>query len=213
MKLDFHADGDLEQMMLEEIQTGEQAVTRAMTVAGRGLQRDWRSQISGAGLGNKLPRTIRTRTYPIKDISLNAAALVWSNAPEIIGTFDRGATIRSKDGFWLAIPTPEAGVKGIGRKRITPSGFEQRTGMRLRFVYRRGQASMLVADGARINSRGRAVMSRAKVRKDGLQKGAVTAVIFWLVPQVTIRKRLDLGRDGDKWAGQVPGLIVQNWPE
>ena len=42
-------------------------------------------------------------------------------------------------------------------------------------------------------------MSRAKVRKDGVQRDAVTAGIFWLVPQVTLRKRLDLIRDMERW--------------
>src|SRR5690606_20506444 len=124
---------------------------------------------------------------------------------------DQGVTIRSRDGFWLAIPTPEAGTRGVGRKRITPGGFEQRTGMRLRFVYRSSGASLLVADNARINSRGRAVMSRAKVGADGMRRGAVTAVIFWLVPQVTLRKRLDLARDIDKWASRIPGMITAYW--
>lgn len=41
-------------------------------------------------------------------------------------------------------------------------------------------------------------MSRAKVRKDGVQRDAVTAGIFWLVPQVTLRKRLDLIRDVER---------------
>lgn len=203
--------GDLAQEMREEYEAGEAAVKMAMAAAGKGIQADWRQQITSAGLGMRLARTIRTRAYPIGRNSMNAAAVVWANAPEIIHAFDQGVTIRSRDGFWLAIPTPEAGTKGVGRKRITPGGFEQRTGMRLRFVYRDSGPSMLVADGARINSRGRAVMSRAKVRADGIRTGAVTAVIFWLVPQVTLRKRLDLSRDIDKWASRIPGMITANW--
>lgn len=203
--------GDIAKAMRDEIKAGEKAVKTSMAEAGKGIQAGWRAQIASAGLGARLPRTIRTRAYPIGEDSMNAASLVWSNAPVIIGAFDRGVTIRSNDGFWLAIPTPEAGKTGLGRKRITPGGFEQRTGIRLRFVYRKSGASLLVADGARINARGRAVMSRAKVRADGIQRGAVTAVIFWLVPQVTLRKRLDLARDIDRWANRVPGLIVNNW--
>jgi hypothetical protein len=57
-------------------------------------------------------------------------------APNIVDAFDRGVTIKSSRGFWLAIPTPAAGVKGLSAtgslKRITPSGWERRTGMRLR---------------------------------------------------------------------------------
>lgn len=205
--------GSVAQVMRDEYVAGEKAVKTSMVQAGRGLQGDWRQQIMLAGLGLRLPRTIRTQAYPIGRDSMNAAALVWSNAPHIIGAFEQGVTIRSKNGFWLAIPTPEAGTKGFGRKRVTPGGWEQRTGLRLRFVYRSNGPSLLVADGARINSRGLAVMSRAKVRADGTQRGAVTSVIFWLVPQVTLRKRLDLGRDVNKWANRLPDMIVGNWPE
>lgn len=205
--------GDIAQVMRTETEAGEKAVKAGMSAAGKGIQASWRTQIAAAGLGNRLPRTIRTRAYPAGKGSLNAASIVWSNAPEIIGAFDRGVTIRSDAGFFLAIPTPEAGTRGVGRTRITPAGFEQRTGMRLRFVYRQSGPSLLVADGARLNARGRAVMSRAKMRADGTQRGAVTAVIFWLVPQVTIRKRLDLGRDVKKWAARVPNLIAAYWAD
>ncbi len=70
---------------------------------------DWRAQITRAGLGHRLPRTIRNRTYPTSGDSINAAAFIWSNAPEILNAHDRGALIRSKSGFWLAIPTEAAG--------------------------------------------------------------------------------------------------------
>ena len=78
--------------------------------------------------------------------SLNAAALVWSNAPVIIGAHDTGPLIRSKNGFWLAIPTPAAGKSTRGG-RITPGEWERRTGLRLRFIYRRRGPSLLVAEG------------------------------------------------------------------
>jgi hypothetical protein len=53
--------------------------------------------------------------------SLNAAALVWSKAPVIVGAHDTGPLIRSKSGFWLAIPTPAAGrAPGAGASRPAP---------------------------------------------------------------------------------------------
>ncbi|WP_375465943.1 DUF2924 domain-containing protein [uncultured Methylobacterium sp.] len=41
--------------------------------------------------------------------------------------------------------------------------------------------------------------------------GQASAVIFLLVPQVSLRKRLDVGRTGDTWAARVPSLIARNW--
>ena len=85
---------------------------------------------------------------------------------------------------------------------------ERRRGLRLRVIYRRTGPSLLVADAARINKRGHAVMSRSKTGR-----GQVTAPIFLLVPQVTLPKRLNLDRDAERALDSIPGLIVANWVE
>lgn len=211
MKLSFSVLDDLRKAMEAEERAGRVAVSRGMNAAATGLQAAWRRQVEGSGLGTRLARTIRKQVYP-RHPSSNAAALVWSRAPVIMDAFDRGALIKSADGFYLAIPTEAAGQRGLGRTRITPGGWEQRTGMRLRFVYRSPQPSLLVADDARMNTRGRAAMNRRKVRRDGIRTGSMTVPIFILLPQVQLKKRLDLNRDADRWAGALPGLITQNWP-
>lgn len=212
MRIGVQLIGDLIEDMRKETEVAERAVQRAVAAAGKGLQRDWRSQVEGAGLGTRLARTIRTEAYPKGRNSINAAALVWTRAPSIVEAFDQGALIRSKNGFYLAIPTEAAGARGLGNKRITPGGWEQRTGMRLRFVYR-SRASLLVADDARLNARGLAAMNRRKVRKDGMRGGSMTVPIFILVPQVRLAKRLDLARDAERWASRLPQMITSNWPE
>lgn len=212
MKFGVEIIGDILEDMRKETEAGERAVQRAITAAGKGLQRDWRNQVEGAGLGTRLARTIRSEAYPKGRNSINAAALVWTRAPSIVEAFDQGALIRSKDGFYLAIPTEAAGARGLGNKRITPGGWEQRTGMRLRFVYR-ARASLLVADDARLNTRGLATLNRRRARKDGTRTGSMTVPIFILVPQVRLAKRLDLARDAERWAGRLPQMITSNWPE
>ena len=206
MKLRIDIVGDIATLLDDEAKAGERAVSTAMRIAGTGLKDAWRAQITGAGLGPRLARTIRSELFPKGRPSLNAAALVWSNAPVIVGAHDTGPLIRSKNGFWLAIPTPAAGTSRRGG-RITPGEWERRTGLRLRFVYRRGGPSLLVAEG-RLNTKGRAVASRSKTGK-----GLVTAPIFLLVPQVKLPKRLDLARDAQRAHEAVPGLIVANWVE
>ena len=181
MRLTVDFSPDLVALLEQEIKAGERAVTAAMKSAGAELKQDWREQITRAGLGQRLPRTIRNRTYPTSGDSINAAAFIWSNAPEILNAHDRGALIRSKSGFWLAIPTEAAG-KGNRGARLTPAEWERRRGMRLRFIYRRNGPSLLVAEKARINTRGLAVASRAKTGR-----GQVSAPIFLLVPQVKLR--------------------------
>jgi hypothetical protein len=206
LKLKLDIGPNLVAMMAAEIKAGEKAVSAAMREAGTGLKSDWRGQITGAGLGRRLANSIRSQTFPKSSNSLNAAALIWSKAPEIIGAHDTGPLIRSKDGFWLAIPLPAAG-KSTRVGRITPGEWERRRGLRLRFVYRRKGPSLLVAEG-RLNTKGQAVVSRSKTGR-----GNVTAPIFLLVRQVKLPKRLNLDRDAEQALDSVPGLIVANWVE
>lgn len=215
MKLGVSIVGDIARIMQAETRAGEKAVTAAMREAGTGLKTAWRLQITGAGLGTRLARTIRSEQYPKGRASLNAAALVWSKAPVIVGAHDTGPLIRSKDGFWLAIPMPTAG-KSLRGGRITPGEWERRTGMRLRFVYRRTAPSLLVADNVRVSKSGR-VRENITRHKDGRissrLKGRATAVIFLLVPQVKLPKRLDLARDAHAAENALPGLVVAHWRE
>lgn len=206
MKLKLDIDPDIVAMMAAEVAAGERAVTAAMREAGTGLKTAWRAQITGVGLGRRLANSIRSQNFPKSGESLDAAALVWSKAPVIISAHDTGPLIRSKNGFWLAIPTPAAGKSKRGG-RITPGEWERRTGLRLRFIYRRTGASLLVAEG-RLNTKGRAVASRSKTGRS-----VATVPIFLLVPQVRLSKRLDLARDAERAHDAVPGLIVANWVE
>lgn len=186
----------------------ERAVTAGMRQASGGLKANLRDDVVSAGLGGRLAQTWRGTTYPQAGDSMEAAAFVWSRAPKLVDAFDRGVTIRSSRGFFLAIPTAAAGAVGrtsAGKAaRITPGGWERRTGMRLRFVYRRGRPSLLVAENVRLTSKGVAAPNQRRT-------GQASAVIFVLVPQVSLRKRLDMGRVGTVWAARVPSLIARNW--
>lgn len=85
------------------------SVTSAMREVTDGLKTELRADVTDAGLGQRLANTWRGKTYPEGGISLEAASFVWSKAPNIVDAFDRGVTIKSNRGLWLAIPTPVAG--------------------------------------------------------------------------------------------------------
>jgi hypothetical protein len=103
----------------------------------------------------------------------------------------------------------EAGKARRGQK-LTPGEWERRTGMRLQFVYRPRGPSFLVATGRLLNSR----LGKGRTTKTGaFGKGSVTSVIFLMVPQVRLRKRLDLMAAADRLANDLPQAIVRNWPE
>ena len=206
MRIKLNLASDLIAAMAVEIKAGEKAVSTAMREAGTGLKTAWRAQITSAGLGRRLANSIRSQTYPKSGDSLSAAALVWSQAPVIIRAHDTGPLIRSKNGFWLAIPTAAAGKSARGG-RITPGEWERKQGLKLRFIYRRQGPSLLVAEG-RLNTKGRAVASKSKTGR-----GVSTVPIFLLVRQVKLAKRLDLARDAERAVDRVPRLIVANWVE
>ena len=90
MKLDLSVTSDIVTAMRAEVLAGEKAVTAAMRAAGNDLKSSWRAQITRARLGQRLANTIRSKTFPAAGESLEAAALIWSNAPQIIGAHDTG---------------------------------------------------------------------------------------------------------------------------
>ena len=210
MKLAATMAGSVLADMESEVRSISKAVTAGVKDAGRGLKGDLRKQVIAAGLGPRLARTWRETTYPRGKSSMRAATLVWSKAPQIIRIFDEGAVIRSKSGLWLAIPTPAAPKRGVGGKRINPSNFPEHRFGPLRFVYRRNGPSLLVVDSVRINKSGR-VGRRAKggayTKTGRMKQGIATVVMFIMVPQVRLKKRLDVKREAKRWEGRLPGLI------
>lgn len=208
MEFRIAIEGAFDKLMAEEIHAGKRAVSAAMRGAAGTLKSEWRNQITLAGLGSKLSKAVRSDSYPHGQPSLNAAAMVWTKAPKIISAHNEGAVIVSENGFWLAIPTPSAG-RGSGGKRITPGQWEAKTGRRLAFVYRRGRTALLVDTGT-------VARGARKMGRDGFHRAARgfsnrSVPMFILVPQVRLRKRMDLGAAAEKVAGSVPSAIVANW--
>lgn len=216
MRIGITADGDLPAIYRTEITKGKAAFTSAIRDASTELKTRWRAQIRAANMGRKLPNTIRSDAWPKGTISFRAAGKVWTTAPEIIGAHDQGTVIRSADGFWLAIPLPAAG-RGRGGRRLTPLTWERQNNMPLRFVFRPGKPAILVADDARLRvgkrTSGRAARKGGRRRKDGILTGAQTIPIFVLVPQVRLRKRLDLDRDVQAVAATLDTAIVSRWAD
>jgi len=197
--------------MQVELRNLERAVTAGTRDAGRGLKIELRRQVASAGLGQRLANSWRDKHYPNQ--KLDAASLVYTKAPQIIRAFDEGAVIRSRRARFLAIPTENAPRKGTDGKRISPSTFPEHRFGPIRLVPRQSGPSLLVVDGLRASFsrktgelRGfRRATDRARERGEGL----TTVVMFLLVPQVKLRKRLDVPRAAGRWAAQLPALIEQ----
>lgn len=186
----------------DEVRDGEARVKRSLVAAateyGGEVQGNWRSDIERSQLANTtaLRKTIRLKTYA--NTGLNPAVVIWSKFPLIQRAFEQSITIMGRDGLYLAVPTeaagsraPRAGSATFGRRgkseRITPGGFERRSGLKLRFVYRKSGPSLLVVDGAQLDRRrgGKAIAYRGKGQGSKLYgPEGRTIVVFVLVKQV-----------------------------
>ncbi|QFT47815.1 hypothetical protein FIU97_14630 [Roseivivax sp. THAF40] len=192
MRIEAALRGDLERYMREELADAEKAVTVGVHETGRDVQVALRVDTE-RGLGRRLSRSWRLKLYPKGQASLGAAAVVYTKAPELVRTFDEGATIRSENGLFLAIPTPAAPARGTDRKRLSPSNFPEARFGPLRYVYVRANLSLLVVDNQRERQgkRGGYARSRSKrALKTGY--GLQTVPMFYLVPQVRLKRRLNV---------------------
>jgi Family of unknown function (DUF6441) len=197
--------------MQSELHAIEGAVVTGTREAGRGLKTELRRQVGNAGLGQRLANSWRDRHYPNQ--RLDAASLVYTKAPQIIRAFDEGAVIRSRRGRFLAIPTENAPRKGTDGERICPSTFPEHRFGPLRFVHRSSGPSLLVVDGLRASfSRKSGELRgfrRATDRARRSVQGLATVVMFLLMPQVKLPKRLDVARAAERWSAELPALIEQ----
>ncbi|WP_413219094.1 DUF6441 family protein [Tritonibacter mobilis] len=227
MRFDFRPEGSGKDQMEEHIRNGERAVKRGVKKAGDGLKKDWRGQVVAAGLGRRLANTVRGAVFPPAQDSLRAAALVYvrpggkrgASAAEVVDAHDRGVLIRNRSaGLVLAVPIGKHVQRMRGRRgqRITPGEWEQKTGKRLEYVPRKGKPPLLVDTGIPLRRLDSDSMSSKTTRykrweRGGKKRARTWKPIFVLVPQVKLRKKMDLDRDSDKWIDRLPGLIVQNW--
>lgn len=211
MEIRITASLDFAQIMREERHKFGRAGTSAIRGAARDLKALIRQQVQTAGLGPRVSNSIQVSDFPEKGFSYSPVSNVYSKAGQIVNAFNDGGIIRSASGYWLAIPTDVVG-KGKGGRKLTPGEWEQRTGRKLQFVLAKSRKSaMLVAEDVRVNSRGRAVAKRGKRRQDGILSGATSAVIFRLVPQVTLTKRLNLEAAASTATSSLAQRIVAAW--
>lgn len=211
MRLVAAIHGDLKKIMKEEQAAAEKAVTLGVVAASKQLKSVLRAQVVNSGLGEKMARTWKLRRYPASGYSLGTAGLVYADMPQVIRAFNDASTIISGKGAFLAIPTPAAPKRGVGGKRINPSNFPEHTLGRLRFVYRRGAPSLLVVDNLRASTGKRGGYRKASesARKSG--RGITTVIMFILLPQVSLRKRLNVEVAANTARDILPQMILDFW--
>lgn len=213
MRLEAAIRGNLEKIMKEEATDAAKAVTLGVGEAGVGLRQELRGQVTRAGLSDRMAKTWKHKRYPSSGHSMGAASLVYADMPQVIRAFNEGSMIKSDKGFFLAVPTPAAPRRGVGGKRISPSNFPEHSLGRLRFVYRKSAPSLLVVDNMRAGTGKRGGFRKASATALRTGRGLTTVVMFILLPQVQLKKRLDINPAAEHWRNKLPELILRNWPE
>ena len=97
MRITAAIQGSLRDYMAAEVKAGEKAVTAGVKQATDSLKLAMRRQVTSAGLGQRLANTWRGKVYPHRHVSLKAAGLVYTNAPEIMTGLEVATTIRGKE--------------------------------------------------------------------------------------------------------------------
>jgi hypothetical protein len=173
-----------------------------------------RQDVRAAGLGDRLGNTWRAEIYPRSAAQrTHSPAVVFrvndrskttrtdsfgteskiASAAEIIQAHTTGPTITSRNGLWMAIPTKNTPRTGRGGRRFaTPGEVETMFNQDLTIIKGRGQQMLAFVDAVRAkNGRG---FRRATSRRSKAGRQSEMILMFVLVRQVTLRKKLNYPR-------------------
>lgn len=220
--------GDVDRMMAGTEADVARAMTATVREGAEGIRDTWRDQITAARLGPRLARTVRSRVYPQGQDSVEAAAMIWTNAPDIIDSYARGATIRPVNGAkYLWIPTGEVPRKRQGNA-LTPEEVEARFGRELVVVdpkhWRMKTSTTLTKHGVAFAGFSGLVPRKTTGRWRNATPNQMTkghrsyrettrqfVVMFTLVPSVKKDKRLDLEAIARAAEAAFPSALSRNW--
>lgn len=199
--------GSLDQVVRDELATSAEAITSGTSRTVDAVMNALRVETLAAFGSDRLAKTWRGEVWPKGRASMGAAGIVFSKAPHIIEAFSATTTIRSRSGFFLAIPSPEAmAMRGSRGERPTPDAVERRMKIKLQFVYRSGASSLLVADlRRRTGKRGGFSAPTARTRT------TESVVMFFLVPFVRLKQVFNLDRTEDRALDDLVRNILTEW--
>ena len=204
-------------------QEGEALIAAAacgVADASASLEQTLRQQVVAAGLGSRLAGTWRSQVYP--PTATKASGSVWTVAPLIIQGFDEGPTIIARNGSrWLAIPTANVpprswGSKAPGghpRRLMTPVEVEAAFNRDLRMVQPPGRSVAYLIMDQLVAARSGRGFRQATSRRLAQGRSAQPVLMFVLVPQVTLAKRLDIAGAVAAVEADFPALIEAHYRE
>ena len=218
MRITLSLGGNAATSLRQEAESLIAAAAEGVADATTALEQTLRRQVVGAGLGQRLAGTWRSQVFP--PTATKAAGEVWTVAPLIIEGFDKGATIIARNGSrWLAIPTANVpphswGSKAPGghpRRLMTPVEVEAAFNRDLRMVQPPGSSVAYLIMDQLVTARSGRGFRQATSRRLAQGRSAQPVLMFVLVPQVTLAKRLDIAGAVAVIEAEFPGLIESHF--
>ncbi len=202
-------EGDLP-AILEDVRADISGALRDGVTAGTDrTQADLRAQVRAAGLGRGLEKAWQSEVYPPRAATktLRPAGLVYSKATVVHDAFIAGATIVSRRGRYLVIPTAEAESMGFATTRearkagdTVPAGQLRRAARYREAIAKLGAENIRdipLPNGRRLivyrvpEGRGRGRVFRGpRLSRVAFRRGS-DVPLFVLVPSVRLAPRLD----------------------
>lgn len=207
-------------------------LTAAMRDTTDEVKDAFRAQVRRAGLGERLPNSIRGVTYPRSGKALEPVGWVYAQpsrdgrgAAGIIESYATGAMIVPRAGKrWLAVPTDDCPRKRQG-DAMTPGEVEKRFGRQLQFISpndkgfrtpstRHRGVAYLVLKGLVIRKatgRWRNASDRERAGKTRNPRPVQAVIMFTLVPQVKKPKSVDLSEPAALAEARFPANLDARW--
>ena len=217
MRIKAAIRGNLKKEMDDEIDVATGGVQRGIRRAAALTKGQLRQQVRRAGLGERLAKTWqdkdrRGRPLFYRNEGLNPAAIVRNSAPLIVDAHMRGGVITARTRKFLAIPTEHA-LRVVGasrRQRISPANWPASKG-KLQYVHRKNGPDLLVLPEARLTKTGR-VSVNTRTKKGRLRSGSAAIVMFVLVRQVKLKKRIpDMDVVVNRIGNMLPAIILREY--
>lgn len=183
------------------------AATEAMRGTSYKTLLELRRQVTDNGLGQQLANTWRDRVYPEQRKSMTPTGYIWSNAPDIVEGFTRGATIRpvgSAKYLWIPtknVPRARGRVnrKGRNMKGGAMSPEEVESMFNTDFQIRKGRRGSLLAFIDVVRSKNMRTFRPATRGRLAQGRAAAPVLMFVLRRTVRLPKLLDLQGPARRW--------------
>jgi hypothetical protein len=181
-----------------QVLTGLRSGVEFGTVSGKN---QLRQDVRRGGFSEHMAKSWQDETYPLNGgLAWSPSGYIWSKAPRIVEAYSAATVIRAGAGKSLAVPMPGP-ARTITKARdedgrlTAIAGAQRFYGDRLFVIPAApGRPAILAAKNATITKAGNDGSAGNRLLDGGYRQNAATIFLFWLLPLVRVKKRLNTKR-------------------